>query len=78
LIVDRVKLQAYQQAGDVLAAHQVLVDAFQTDIRPLLMKVREEMDLPPDPMAYLRADDYPKEIAEERQTVEVSGSGFPE
>jgi L-rhamnose isomerase len=54
------------------------VDAFQTDIRPLLMKVREEMDLPPDPMAYLRADDYPKEIAEERQTVEVSGSGFPE
>lgn len=78
LIVDRVKLQAYQQAGDVLAAHQVLVDAFQTDIRPLLMKVREEMDLPPDPMAYLRADDYPKKIAEERQTVEVSGSGFPE
>jgi L-rhamnose isomerase/sugar isomerase len=78
LIVDRVKLQAYQQAGDVLAAHQVLVDAFQTDIRPLLMRVREETGLPPDPMAYLRTDDYPKKIAEERQTVAVSGSGFPE
>src|SRR5689334_24230590 len=31
-------------------SHRVLVDAFETDVRPLLARVREELGLDPDPV----------------------------
>lgn len=77
LIVDYKKLDEMQKAGDVLGAHNVLVDAFLTDIRPLLMQIREEMDVHPDPIALYRADEYSKRIAQERGTVASSGGGYP-
>ncbi|MER3484697.1 MAG: L-rhamnose isomerase, partial [Chloroflexota bacterium] len=40
LLVDRGRLSQAQAAGDVLAAHRVLVDGFQTDVRPLLSRLR--------------------------------------
>jgi L-rhamnose isomerase / sugar isomerase len=56
LLVDAPALAAAQQAGDVLGAHAVLMDAFNTDVRPLLAGLREEMGLDPDPVAaYLRS-----------------------
>ena len=36
LLVDREALAAAQQAGDVLGANGVLMDAYNTDVRPLL------------------------------------------
>ena len=54
LIVDYRRLASAQEAGDVLGAHRVLCDAFETDIRPLLRKLREEMDVPADPLQELR------------------------
>ena len=51
LIVDQKALEAAQQAGDVLGAHAVLMDAYDTDVRPMLRDVRAEMKLDPDPMA---------------------------
>src|SRR5690349_18704134 len=36
LLVDRTALAEAQQAGDVLAANAVLMDAYDTDVRPLL------------------------------------------
>ena len=54
LLVDRDAIAAAQQAGDVLGAHAVLMDAYNTDVRPLLADVREQMGLDPDPMARLR------------------------
>ena len=41
LLVDEERLAAAQRAGDVLGAHRVLLDAFETDVRPLLARLRE-------------------------------------
>lgn len=76
LIVNFDALKQTREAGDVLGAHRILSDAFQTDVRPLLAHVREEMGLHPDPIAALRADDYAAKIAAERGT-ESGGGGYP-
>jgi L-rhamnose isomerase / sugar isomerase len=66
LLVDAVALAAAQQAGDVLGAHAVLMDAFNTDVRPLLAELREEIGIDPDPVsAYLRSG-YPEKIVADR------------
>jgi L-rhamnose isomerase / sugar isomerase len=77
LIVDRAQLRQRQLAGDVLGAHGVLMDAFHTDVRPLLAQVRVEMGRQPDPIDAYRGDGYAKRIAEERGIADASGSGFP-
>ena len=77
LIVDYKALREKQCAGDVLGSHQVLMDAYETDVRPLLWQVREEMGLNPDPMAAYRAGDYAAKVAEERGVVSAGGSGYP-
>lgn len=77
LIVDYNTLRDQQQAGDVLGAHLTLMDAFNTDVRPLLAKVREEMGLNPDPLAAYRQDDYANKVAAERGTDSGAGGGFP-
>ncbi|WP_329113188.1 L-rhamnose isomerase [Streptomyces sp. NBC_01465] len=51
LLVDREALASAQRSGDVLAANAVLMDAYNTDVRPLLAEVREELGLDPDPVA---------------------------
>jgi L-rhamnose isomerase/sugar isomerase len=51
LLVDREALKAAQREGDVIAANGALVDAFSTDVRPLLAELREEMGIDPDPIA---------------------------
>jgi len=66
LLVDRKRLAEAQQAGDIVAAEETLQAAFQTDVRPLLVKVREEMGVPADPLAAFRASGYQERIAEER------------
>jgi L-rhamnose isomerase/sugar isomerase len=77
LIVDYRKLREMQAAGDVLGAHSVLVAAFDTDVRPLLMQVREEMGVPVDPIAAYRADGYAAKVAADRGTVTAGGGGYP-
>jgi L-rhamnose isomerase/sugar isomerase len=75
LIVPRRQLAGLQAAGDVLGAHALLTDAFRTDVRPLLMQVREEMGAPVNPLAAYRASGYEQTIAAERG-VHVSAGGF--
>jgi L-rhamnose isomerase / sugar isomerase len=56
LLVDTGALRAAQLAGDVLGANAVLMDAYNTDVRPLLAELRREQGLDPDPVAaYLRS-----------------------
>jgi L-rhamnose isomerase / sugar isomerase len=75
LLVDADALHAAQQAGDVLAANAVLMDAYNTDVRPLLAELREEMGLSPDPVAaYLRSD-YGDSIIAERRGGSPAGWG---
>lgn len=77
LIVDYKTLRERQQAGDVLGAHGVLVDAFETDVRPLLAVIREEMGRNPDPIAAYRADNYAQRVSQERGMGVSGSSGYP-
>ena len=66
LLVDREALASAQRAGDVLGAHGVLMDAYSTDVRPLLAELRESQGLDPEPLAaYLRSG-YGERIVAER------------
>jgi L-rhamnose isomerase/sugar isomerase len=56
LLVDRDALAAAQHAGDVLGAHRVLLDAYETDVRPILAKLRSDLGVPADPVAAFRAE----------------------
>lgn len=75
LVVPRKQLAAAQEAGEVLAAHKMVTDAFRTDVRPLLAKVREELGTPIDPIAAYRASGYEEKIRTERGLADASG-GF--
>lgn len=66
LLIDGEALAVAQAAGDVLGAHEVLMDAFYTDVRPQLAAWRESRGLPPNPMAAYAASGYQQRIAEER------------
>jgi L-rhamnose isomerase / sugar isomerase len=63
LLVDADALAAAQEAGDVLGANAVLMDAYNTDVRPLLAELRAELDLDPDPMAAYARSGYAERIA---------------
>ncbi|MGD0875252.1 MAG: L-rhamnose isomerase [Acidimicrobiales bacterium] len=66
LLVDHEALHAAQAAGDVLGAYAVIMDAYNTDVRPLLAEVRTEMGLDPDPMAAYARSGYAERIGAER------------
>lgn len=66
LLVDLDALLAAQRSGDVLAANAVLMDAYNTDVRPLLREVREEQGLAPDPVAAYHASGWQQHIVADR------------
>jgi L-rhamnose isomerase / sugar isomerase len=66
LLVDQGALAAAQESGDVLGANAVLMDAYNTDVRPLLAELREEMGLDPDPVAAYHRSGYGEKIIAER------------
>ena len=75
LLVDRGALTEAQLAGDILGAHGVLMDAYNTDVRPLLAELRAEQGLDPDPMAAYAASGYAEKIAAERVGGQQAGWG---
>ena len=75
LLVDQKALKAAQQSGDVLAAHECLMDAFNTDVRPLLREWREGHGLNPEPMQAYAASGYAAKIAAERVGGNQAGWG---
>ena len=66
LLIDRAALAAAQQAGEVLGANAVFMDAYNTDVRPLLAGLREEMGLDPDPVAAYHRSGYQEKIIADR------------
>ena len=66
LLVDADALTAAQQAGDVLGANAALMDAYNTDVRPLLAELREEMGLDRDPVAAYHRSGYAEKIIADR------------
>jgi len=68
LLVDREALRAAQQAGDVLGAHEALLEAYRTDVRPLCTAARAALGAAEDPVAELRASGYAERVGTERET----------
>ena len=66
LSVDTEALAGAQQAGDVLGANAIFMDAFYTDVRPDLATWREGRGLPADPMQAYAESGYQKTIETER------------
>ena len=75
LLVDRTALSAAQEAGDVLGANDILMDAFYTDVRGDLAAWRESRGLPADPMKAYLASGNQEKIAAERVGGTQSGWG---
>jgi L-rhamnose isomerase/sugar isomerase len=75
LLVDADALKAAQLAGDVLAANAALMDAYNTDVRPLLAELRAEMGLAPDPVAAYLASGYGERSSSERKEGSPAGWG---
>jgi L-rhamnose isomerase / sugar isomerase len=74
LLVDGERLAVAQQSGDVLGAHRVVLEAFETDVRPLLSKVRGQLGVADDPVAAFRDGDYAADLMRERGTTSVESA----
>lgn len=75
LLLDADALRSAQRSGDVLEANAVFMDAYNTDVRPLLAELREEMGLYPDPVAAYKTSGYYERITEERKDGQAAGWG---
>jgi L-rhamnose isomerase/sugar isomerase len=75
LLVDTDALAGAQQGGDVLGANAALMDAYNTDVRPLLAGLRQDMGLDPDPVAAYHRSGYAEKIGAERAGGQQAGWG---
>ncbi len=75
LLVDQPALERAQASGDVLGAHAVLMDAYDTDVRPLLAEWRAERGLDPEPMKAYASSGYAARIVAERVGGQQAGWG---
>ncbi len=75
LLVDQDALSQAQSAGDVLGSNAVMMDAYNTDVRPMLAALREEMGLAPDPMRAYAASGYFQQVCADRVGGNQAGWG---
>ncbi|MDA8887395.1 L-rhamnose isomerase [Pontimonas sp.] len=75
LLVDMDALDKAEKAGDVLGASAVLMDAFNTDVRPALATWRESRGLPAEPFDAYRQSGHLDKIAAERVGGQQMGWG---
>jgi L-rhamnose isomerase/sugar isomerase len=73
--VDHDALKAAQKSGDVLAAHEVLMDAYNNDVRPMIRQWREAKGIDGEPMKAYARSGYAQKIATERVGGNQAGWG---
>jgi len=66
LILDRRTLAECQDAQQIIPANRVFLDAFLTDVRPIVRLARLEKGLEPDPLLAYEASGYQAQIEKER------------
>ena len=66
LLIDRDALGLAQLEKDVLGANGIYMDAFYTDVRPMLAEWREGRGIAADPMAAFAASGYQEKISADR------------
>ena len=74
LLVDEDRLAGAQAEGDVLGAHRILLEAFETDVRPILGRLRADAGLDADPVAAFRDGGYAATRTRERGTSSVASA----
>jgi hypothetical protein len=62
----------------VLLAHRLLLDAYNTDVRPLCAKVREDLGASADPIYAIRESGYHEKVVDERLEGAGAGWGYKE
>ena len=75
LLVDMDGLDAAEKSGDVLGASAILMDAYNTDVRPALAEWRESRSLPAEPFDAYRASGHLEKISAERVGGQQMGWG---
>jgi L-rhamnose isomerase / sugar isomerase len=75
LLVDHDALRAAQRGGDVLGANAALMDAYHTDVRPLLRELREDLGLDSDPLGAYARSGYFERVRAERASGQAAGWG---
>lgn len=75
LLVDLAALDAAEKSGDVLEANNILMDAFNTDVRGALSDWRESRGLPREPFAAYRSSGHLEKIAKDRVGGQQMGWG---
>jgi L-rhamnose isomerase / sugar isomerase len=75
LLVDGEALAGRQACGDVLGANAVLMDAYNTDVRPLLADLRDQLGLHTDPIAAYAASGYAERVIARRVGGQPAGWG---
>lgn len=75
LLVDMGALDAAEKSGDVLGASAILMDAYNTDVRPALATWRESRGLPAEPFDAYRASGHLEKISAERVGGQQMGWG---
>jgi L-rhamnose isomerase/sugar isomerase len=75
LLVDRRALREAQAAGDVMLGNEIVMNAYETDVRPILSKVRTEMGRDVNPLIAYRRSGYAKKIAETRMDTGIGTLG---
>ena len=74
-LVDREKLEKFQQARDIVGAEETLRRAFFADVSPILQAWRESKGLPADPLQTHRKSDYTDDKARERSARRPASNG---
>ena len=75
-LINRTELTALQDQSDVMAAHRLVKQSFNTDVTPILCEARMRKGGALHPFATYRASGYRKEKAKERPAVQGSSSGI--
>ena len=65
-----------RQGVDTVAAEEALRQAYDTDVRPLLAHVRQELGAVADPLVVYRGSGYFERIADERQGELAGGASW--
>jgi L-rhamnose isomerase/sugar isomerase len=85
LLIDRGALKAARAKGDIVGIEEILQDAYQQDVRPVLRELRTDLGIDPEPLQALRRSGYLEKKAAERQARRAAqgnagktmGAGFP-
>lgn len=75
MLVDAAALAKAQADGDVLGAYEILMDAYNSDVRPIVARVREDLGVDPDPVGAYHRSGHGERLRAERQGGQQAGWG---